>query len=437
MNTISNCPVIVLFTVNSNESHALLDAFVGKGQSAQQVVKDRLIYNDMGIHGGCRIVHMVCEMGAGGIGASQQRTGQAIGHWQPKAVIAVGIAFGLDETKQQIGDVLVSTQIQDYELGRVNENGTLTPRGDKPSSANILLNRFRQTDINENRRTKDWPKVQFGLILSGQKLVDNLDYRESLKALFTDAIGGEMEAVGLYVSASPAKVDWIVVKAICDWGHNKNQANKDVWQKLAAKNAARVLKAVLDVGELYDDVLSPVEAIGLPADGRGGKGGGRNAIGKNSQVIGGKGGPGGGPGGGRGGDGGGGDAVGEGSKVIGGDGGGGGGRSDGRGGIGAPSPITKLSPEELELFGLTGEEPYGQGGTSPNSPEYDKCVKVLNAISAEYSANNPKAKLEPMPGVLMPPVSWVNERLSQRRETFRVELIDNGTDFFLHLSYEK
>lgn len=244
-------PVIVLVTVNDNETHALLDAFVGEGLALTQVTKGGLTYNDLGIHGGYRLVHTVCEMGAGGIGASQQRTRDAIDHWQPQAVIAVGIAFGIDETKQAIGDVLVSTQIQDYELGRLNKDGTLTPRGDKPSSADILCNRFRQTNTNKSRSANDWPKVRFGLILSGQKLVDNLDYRESLKTLFTEAIGGEMEGVGLYVSASAAKVDWIVVKAICDWGHNKNQTDKDAKQKLAAKNAARVLKEALDNGGLY------------------------------------------------------------------------------------------------------------------------------------------------------------------------------------------
>ena len=262
MNTTSAPPVIVLVTVNENETQALLDAFVGEGKSPAQVTKGGLTYSDLGVHGGCQIVHTVCEMGASGIGASQQRTGDAIVHWQPKAVIALGIAFGLDETKQTIGDVLVSTQIQDYELGRKNEDGTLTPRADKPSSADTLCNRFRQINTGEIRLTKDWPKVRFGLILSGQKLVDNLDYRESLKALFTEAIGGEMEGVGLYVSASKAKVDWIVIKGICDWGHSKNQGNKDTWQKLAAQNAARVLKAALDVEGLYGDVLLP-EKVGM------------------------------------------------------------------------------------------------------------------------------------------------------------------------------
>ena len=210
-------------------------------------------YSRLGVHGGHEIMHTICEMGAGGMGASQQRTGQAIAHWQPQAVVAVGIAFGLDETKQKIGDVLISKQLQDYDLSRVNADGSLTPRGDKVSCADTLLIRLRTSDTNHRRSEDDWPKNRFGLVLSGQKLVDNLDYRESLKELAGgEAIGGEMEGGGLYVSAQAAKVDWVVIKAICDWGHNKNQADKDVWQKLAAKNAARVVKAALDAGCIYE-----------------------------------------------------------------------------------------------------------------------------------------------------------------------------------------
>lgn len=210
-----------------------------------------MTYNELGTHGGYRLINTICEMGAGGVGASQQRTQQAIEHWHPKAIIAVGIAFGVDEAKQRIGDVLVATQIQDYELGRLNKDGTLTPRGDKPSSADSLSNRLRQTDTMGVRRGDSWPKVRFGLVLSGQKLVDNLDYRESLKANFPEAIGGEMEGTGLYTSAAAAKVDWIVVKAICDWGHNKGQADKDAWQQLAARNAAHVIKTALAGEGLY------------------------------------------------------------------------------------------------------------------------------------------------------------------------------------------
>lgn len=243
--------IIVLITVNDHETDALLDAFLGPRQAPVSTSRGGVTYHELGLHGGLRVIHSLCEMGAGGIGAAQQRAQDAISHWQPRAVIAVGIAFGIDEAKQQIGDVLVSVQLQDYELARVNADGTLTPRGDKSHAADTLINRFRQTDASGRRSASDWPKVRFGLVLSGQKLIDSLDYRENLKHQWTEAIGGEMEGTGLYTSAQRAGVDWLVVKAICDWGHQKNQADKDAWQKTAASNAVRVVKAALDADDLY------------------------------------------------------------------------------------------------------------------------------------------------------------------------------------------
>lgn len=245
-------PVIALITVNEHETCALYDAFLGKSQVPTPHTRKGITYGDMGVHGGIRVIHTICEMGTSGVGAAQERARAAIVEWRPRAVIAVGIAFGMDKRKQQIGDVLISGQLQDYELGRVNDSGTLTPRGDKPSSSDHLKNRFRYADATLRRTIYGWPKVQIGLLLSGQKLVDNLDYRNSLKKQYSEAIGGEMEGIGLYVTAVAARVDWIVVKSICDWGYNKNGSMKTAWQKRAARNAAMVLKAAIDLGALYD-----------------------------------------------------------------------------------------------------------------------------------------------------------------------------------------
>lgn len=244
-------PTVVLLTVNEHETDAVFDVFLGERRTPSTTTRAGVTYNDLGYHGNMRIVHTICEMGAGSIGAAQQRTRSAISAWKPTAVIAVGIAFGMDELKQRIGDVLVAAQLQDYELGRLGNSGIITPRGDKPGTSDRWRNRLRIALAIKKRDDAKWPEVHFGLVLSGQKLVDNLDYRESLKSLYSGAIGGEMEGVGLYVSASEAKVDWIVVKGICDWGHDKNNPEKENWQKLAAQNAARVLKSGIDLGDLY------------------------------------------------------------------------------------------------------------------------------------------------------------------------------------------
>jgi hypothetical protein len=109
-------------------------------------------------------------------------------------------------------------------------------RGDKPHASTRLINFF------EGAAQFSWTgaTVTPGIILTGDKLVDNFDYREQLINFEKEAIGGEMEAAGVYVSSQDYKVDWIVIKAICDWGDNKG-VNKERRQKKAAKSAAEFL----------------------------------------------------------------------------------------------------------------------------------------------------------------------------------------------------
>ena len=155
----------------------------------------------------------------------------------PSAIVMVGIAFGIDPEHQKVGDVLVSRQVLCYECQRVTESTpgvvTITPRGDRVSASPRLLDRFDSGSVGWKLAT-----VRFGLILSGDKLVDSASFKRQLLSLEPEAIGGEMEVAGLYASAYKGKIDWIMVKAICDWGENKNNPNKKQDQALAATNAA-------------------------------------------------------------------------------------------------------------------------------------------------------------------------------------------------------
>jgi nucleoside phosphorylase len=94
----------------------------------------------------------------------------------------------------------------------------------------------------------DWagPQRHFGLVLSGEKLVNDPEFLKQLRKLEPDAIGGEMEGAGLYVAASEKKVDWILVKAICDWADGSKD---DSAQVLAANNAANFVLYALQLGD--------------------------------------------------------------------------------------------------------------------------------------------------------------------------------------------
>jgi len=228
-------PDVVVVTVNKHETRAVLSAFEeATGAGAVAVPLDDRVYHNVGTLKGTTVYHVISEMGSGGAGGMQQTVDKAIRSLDPGAVIAVGIAFGVDESEQAIGDILVSKQLRLYELQRIGKQSKIVLRGARPDAAPRLVNHFRGF-----ADTKwEGASVTPGVILTGEKLVDYVDYRKQLQTFESEAIGGEMEGAGLYVSGYDHKVDWIVVKAICDFADGNKGAEKTDRQKLAAKNAA-------------------------------------------------------------------------------------------------------------------------------------------------------------------------------------------------------
>ncbi|NPU13604.1 hypothetical protein HL666_22805 [Bradyrhizobium sp. 83002] len=196
----------------------------------------RRTYYDFGELGGARVAMVQCEMGAGAPGASQATASDAIDELRPHSVVLAGIAFGVSPDKHQIGSILISQQLRPYELQRVGVDAQgqlrLIARGDRVTASTRLLGRLRAAEA-------DWDgaAVSAGLLLSGEKLVDNLDFRNQLTSFEPEAIGGEMEGAGLYAACADRNTDWIIVKAVCDWADGNKHENKRERQQLAAREA--------------------------------------------------------------------------------------------------------------------------------------------------------------------------------------------------------
>jgi nucleoside phosphorylase len=231
---------VLLTTATPVETKAVLELFPGY----QEVEIREKIYFDLGLINDLQIVLIQqTHMGSNGTAGSHISIKEAIEALSPLYVIMVGIAFGIDASKQDIGDILVSQHIQNYDLQRVSTGPDNKPkfenRGERVTASTLLLSRFMAAQYSPpNTWPGKPPKIDFGLILSGSKLVDHEDYRNELRNLAPDAIGGEMEGIGLYHAASDKKVHWIVVKAICDWADGNKHVRKNDRQQLAAKNAA-------------------------------------------------------------------------------------------------------------------------------------------------------------------------------------------------------
>ncbi|MDR0591708.1 MAG: pentapeptide repeat-containing protein [Bifidobacteriaceae bacterium] len=231
---------VVLVTCNHTETAAVRERFA---PDAEPVSKEGLDHYRLGRHGGVEVILVVSRQGERQAQAAAEQIQQA---FRPRAMIAVGIAFGLDQGTQRLGDVLVSEWICDYELKKVAASGEVIQRGIPLTATPALVDRFHALDHHKSSgRGKgiDWPTLHFGGLLSGSTLVDNLDHRESLKKLSPGNVkGGEMEAAGLGTVAIRGGIDWIVVKAISDWADGKkNHATAEADQRQAAQNAAFVV----------------------------------------------------------------------------------------------------------------------------------------------------------------------------------------------------
>ena len=256
----------LLVTMTPVETRAVLDAFqAATGRAAALKLDPGLPCHDLGEVGGSRVVLVQSEMGTSGPGGSLLTVSEAIRALEPAAVIMTGIAFGMDPSRQAIGDILVSENLRPYEHQRVGTAAgqpRVILRSDRPHAATALLRRCKAAQYS-------WTgaKLRFGLVLSGEKLVDNLAFREELRALEPEALGGEMEGAGLYAACQDAKVDWILVKAICDWADGQKENDRPARQKLAADNAARFVLHVLQQTPVRRERKSAKPAAG-PRAGR-------------------------------------------------------------------------------------------------------------------------------------------------------------------------
>jgi nucleoside phosphorylase len=228
---------VLLVTVTDVEAQAIFDLFPSRSQRTI----DGRIYYELGFVGTAKTFMTQST----GTGPTQARICIEVGikALSPSVVIMVGVAFGLHPEKQRMGDILVSNQIEDYDQQKIgtgpNGQREIFARGDRVGASERLLSRFRAGRHN----WRPPPEVHFGLILSGSKLVSHEGFRDELLRVAPEAIGGEMEGASLYeVWKKHTHIEWVLVKAICDWADaNKNDAH----QMLAAKNATRFVMQVV------------------------------------------------------------------------------------------------------------------------------------------------------------------------------------------------
>jgi nucleoside phosphorylase len=198
--------------------------------------------------------------------AMARLTHEVISVFSPKTLLLVGIAGGMDK-EIALGDVVISEQIVDYELGKVTTDG-YGPRWS-----------VYRTDATLLARAKAWPNQSWqhyiraprpsnggtsvlhsGVFLSGNKVIADENSAGALRSVWRKAAAIEMEAAGvasvLYHLKDPPA--FLVLKGICDYADSQKD---DIWQEYAAEAAAScAFSLVLD--HLQPSDIHPTHARG-------------------------------------------------------------------------------------------------------------------------------------------------------------------------------
>lgn len=227
--------VITATDLETKETHKILRPLPNYEKIIVLFEGDQTYY--IGVLGNYKIIHVQCTMGSLSRSSSIMTINSALTLFSCKVVIMVGIAFGVDKKKQKIGDVLIAESIIPYNSKRVGKKDTIS-RGIESPASKLLLNRFKSAKstwvfpISEKKKAELIPTR----LLSGEELIDNEEYRNSLIAENPESKGGEMEGVGVY-AACDGKADWILIKGICDFADGNKGKNKQQRQTLAITSA--------------------------------------------------------------------------------------------------------------------------------------------------------------------------------------------------------
>lgn len=186
-------------------------------------------------------------------------TADAIRRWHPRYVLLVGIAGGVAERGVNLGDVLISDQVVDYELQKVTVDGRQyrwqVHRADQRllEAARNLSDTAWRSRIGKRRPTRGrpQPKRHVGPVATGDKVVAYGPLLAELRADWPQLIGVEMEAGGAATAAFQAatRPGFFMVRGVSDLAdEHKGTASVESWRPYACHVAAAYTVALLRSG---------------------------------------------------------------------------------------------------------------------------------------------------------------------------------------------
>ncbi len=244
---------IVIITALQKEVDAVLshfDSAVEVKRKGRTFYRCHLSSNNIGRHAKV-IIFSQDQMG--NVESAMAAT-QAIDVWNPQYLLLVGIAGGIRDSDRNLGDIVVSEQIVNYEIGKLKSSG-LENRWDVIKGSPVLLNLAR------NMRNRSWaannhverpdnvpstPNVHFAVVGSGEKVIVDENFSNLISGKWSRMAAVEMESYGVAYAAYKAETapHFLMIKSICDWA---DDSKNDIWQAYCADIAASYVRSLVNI----------------------------------------------------------------------------------------------------------------------------------------------------------------------------------------------
>jgi len=187
----------------------------------------------------------IAQVGAGNAGAAVEAE-RAIAYFQPNILLFVGIAGGIKDVA--IGDVVVATEVYNYESGKVGEQFFTRPKAGKSAYKVIKRAQFEAKQGEWLQRLDNspvrQPRVFLAPIVAGEKVIASRksDLFQFLRRSYNDAIALEMEGFGFLNAAfAYPNIQAVVIRGISNLIEGKNDdsvESEDIRQAKAAQHAS-------------------------------------------------------------------------------------------------------------------------------------------------------------------------------------------------------
>jgi nucleoside phosphorylase len=184
-------------------------------------------------------------------------TTDAIRRWQPRYVILVGIAGGVAAQEVELGDILVSDQIVDYEPRKLTPDGSKIRWKVYPASPRLIgaARNLAGADclelMSEERPDGGSPTRHIGPTASGDELIASRKALGEYLSHWPALLGVEMEGAGVAAACSQAAEppEFFMIRGVSDFAdEEKNTDRVRRWRPYACDIAASYMVALLKNG---------------------------------------------------------------------------------------------------------------------------------------------------------------------------------------------